>query len=427
MSTAPLGQRRARLGDPAERGLLGWLPSGLVHRAAAALRFAPVLRRTGKPSLARMTVQAAGLRPERAGPEGGRRPLSCSRRPRANGSGSLPKVVGIGGGTGLSRLLRGLKTRVDDLTAIVTVADDGGSSGRLRRQLGLLPPGDFRQCIAALAEAEPTLVQLFEHRFRDGGDLKGHSFGNLFIAAMSEITGSFERALQESGRVLAVRGQILPSTFENVELCAELMDRRSVRGESRIGKGGSPIARVFLHPEKPAANAKAVAALAEADVIVVGPGSLYTSVLPNLLIPEIASTLRESSAIKIYVCNVATQPGETDGYDLEGHVGALESHLGAGAHDKVFDFVLANSNLAPPIPEGWPARHVETNGRFVGAAGTAVRSMDLIDEEWPTQHHPEKLAEAILQIGEERHQRVDGGVWAEPASAARGGSSERRA
>jgi uncharacterized cofD-like protein len=289
---------------------------------------------------------------------------------------------------------------VSDLTAIVTVADDGGSSGRLRRQLGVLPPGDFRQCIVALAEADPTLVRLFEHRFRSGEDLKGHSFGNVFIAAMSEITGSFERALEESGRVLAVRGQILPSTFDNVELCAEMGNKRSVRGESEIARSGSPILRVYLYPEKPSANAKAVAALLEANVIVVGPGSLYTSVLPNLLIPGIASALRASEALKIYVCNVATEPGETDGYDLESHVRAIESHMETGESDGVFDLVLANDNLSPAIPQGWPACHVGINGPFVGASSVAVKTMDLIDEERPTQHHPHKLARAIIQMAQ---------------------------
>lgn len=320
-----------------------------------------------------------------------------------NGDGGDPesdgrnqKFVVIGGGTGLSRLLRGLKFHVGDLVAIITVADDGGSSGRLRSQLGVLPPGDFRQCIAALAAAEPLLVELFEHRFLRGDELKGHSFGNLFIAAMSEITGSFEQALQESAKVLAVRGQIMPSTFQNVGLCAELQDKRTILGESQIAKGGSPIRRVYLSPEKPRANAKAVGALLDADVIVVGPGSLYTSILPNLLIPEIAAAIRASTALRIYVCNVATQPGESDGYDLEDHVRAIESHVGTG----IFDWVLVNDNFGPAIPSNWPASHVRITGGRVGACGVPVKSADLVDEARPTQHEPEKLARAIMRIAD---------------------------
>src|SRR5439155_16960721 len=202
-----------------------------------------------------------------------------------------PKIVAMGGGTGLSTLLRGLKKYTSNVTAIVTVADDGGSSGRLRRELGVLPPGDFRNCIVALAEAEPLMARLFQYRFGKGSDLEGHSFGNLFIVAMSGITGNFEEAIREASRVLAVRGQILPSTLENVTLCAELEDAAHVRGESKISAASLPIRRVYLQPERPAAFPDAVRAILDADLVIVGPGSLYTSILPNLLVDGVAKAL----------------------------------------------------------------------------------------------------------------------------------------
>src|SRR5215212_3530685 len=237
-----------------------------------------------------------------------------------------PKIVTIGGGTGLSTMLRGLKRYSANITAIVTVADDGGSSGRLRRDLGVLPPGDFRNCIVALAEAEPLMDQLFQYRFREGSDLEGHSFGNLFIVAMSGITGNFEEAIREASRVLAVRGQILPSTLANVTLFAELSDEALVEGESKISEATIPIKRVYLQPERPAAYPEAVRAILEADLVVIGPGSLYTSILPNLLVDGIAKALMATDAFTVYVCNVATQPGETDGFRMGDHVKTLLSH-----------------------------------------------------------------------------------------------------
>src|SRR5512133_510071 len=220
-----------------------------------------------------------------------------------------PKIVTIGGGTGLSTLLRGIKEYTTNVTAIVTVADDGGSSGRLRRELGVLPPGDFRNCIAALADAEPLMTKLFQYRFSEGSGLDGHSFGNLFIVAMSGVTGNFEQAIRESSRVLAVRGQILPSTLENVTLCAELEDADLVQGESKISESSQPIKRVYLEPEHPAAYPEAMRAILDADMIVVGPGSLYTSILPNLLVKDLLGAIKASRALKVYVCNIATQSG----------------------------------------------------------------------------------------------------------------------
>ncbi|MBC8249515.1 MAG: YvcK family protein, partial [Anaerolineales bacterium] len=259
-----------------------------------------------------------------------------------------PKVVVIGGGTGLSTLLRGLKEYTTNITAIITVADDGGSSGRLRRELGVLPPGDFRNCIAALADAESLTTQLFQYRFSKVNSLDGHNFGNLFIAAMADVTGSFERAILESGRVLAVQGRILPSTLNNVTLCADLRGEDEaagtlsrVEGESTITAAELPIERVFLQPDKVRAYPETLRAILEADLIVAGPGSLFTSVLPNLLVEDIAKAICVSQALKIYVCNVATQRGETDGFSVGDHVEALQRHVGRD----VVHHVLVNDNF----------------------------------------------------------------------------------
>jgi len=304
-----------------------------------------------------------------------------------------PRIVAIGGGTGLSTLLKGLKEVTANLTAIVTVADDGGSSGRLRRDYGILPPGDFRQCLVALADAEPQMSQLLEHRFGGRSDLAGHSFGNLFLAALAESTGSFERALEECSRVLAVRGRVLPATLTPVTLGAELADGRTVSGESAIGHAGSPISRVFLEPSSPVASPEALAAIGDADAIIVGPGSLYTSILPNLLVPEIARAVRESAARKIYVCNVATEPGETVGYAVGDFVRILESYLGVG----VVDRVLANDRLLvregddnAPAPEP-----VRLDFRM---ASPPVVGADLLNESNPARHDSRKLAAALVEV-----------------------------
>ncbi len=304
-----------------------------------------------------------------------------------------PKVVVIGGGTGLSVLLRGLKRHTDNIVAIVTVADDGGSSGKLRRELGVLPPGDFRNCIAALADDEALTTQLFQYRFRSGQGLEGHSFGNLFITAMAGVTGTFEQALYESGRVLNIRGTILPSTLENVTLMAEVSEgsqTRKVEGESAIPATKLPIERVYLEPDAPRPFPPALQAILSADLIVAGPGSLYTSVIPNLLVAEIASALRASSAPKIYICNVATQPGETDGYSLDDHVRAIEAHAGT-----IFNFVLANDNLAHPIPSAMnhlqPIVPVPPSDNHY-----AVIVADVVDEQYPWRHDPVKLADELM-------------------------------
>jgi uncharacterized cofD-like protein len=291
-----------------------------------------------------------------------------------------------------------LKEQTDHLTAIVTVADDGGSSGKLRRQLGVLPPGDIRQCIAALADAEPLVTQLFQYRFGEGTGLDGHSFGNLFIAAMAGVTGNFERAILESSRVLAVRGQILPSTLQNVTLCADTRDPvpavdglARVAGESEITHRGRPIERVYLEPEHVAAYPGVVRAILDADLILAGPGSLYTSVLPNLLVEDIRRALQTSNALKVYVCNVATQPGETDHFSVEDHFEALTEHVGAG----IFTQVLANGNYQVNFPE--QAKSQMVHPRENEKPDFDLFLADLVDEAQPWRHDPTKLAAEVLK------------------------------
>ena len=314
-----------------------------------------------------------------------------------------PKVVAIGGGTGLSTLLRGLKAHTSNITAIVTVADDGGSSGRLRQQLGVLPPGDFRNCLAALADAESLTTQLFQYRFGEGEGLNGHSFGNLFIVAMSGVTGNFERALLESSKVLAVRGQILPSTLEDVTLMAELRDEGArgpsgepqwVEGESQIPESGRPIERVFLQPDDAPAYPGALRAILDADLIVAGPGSLYTSILPNLLVGDIVKAIHASRAKKVYVCNVATQRGETEGYSLGDHMAALHRHIGP----HVFPNALANDcfdHLLPDVPGvAWVSPDHPSDAPY------KVSTADVVDKDYPWRHDPAKLAVWLIHFCE---------------------------
>jgi uncharacterized cofD-like protein len=316
-----------------------------------------------------------------------------------------PKIVAIGGGTGLSTLLRGLKEYTGNLTAIVTVADDGGSSGILRRELGILPPGDVRNCIAALADAEPLVTKLFQYRFSDGSGLAGHSFGNLFIVAMSGVVGNFEDAIRQTSRVLAVRGQIIPSTLANVTLCARTDDARTLEGESAIGPGlnngdgakPNRIREVYLLPENPPAHPEAVRAILEADLVVLGPGSLYTSVLPNLMVPGISRALLASGAPKIYACNVATQQGETDGFNVKDHVAAIEEHVGKG----FLTYVLANNNVSDEaIPRAEQSRPVRVDGDINN--GIRLVTVDVVSHTNRYHHDHVKLAQAVMRIYYER-------------------------
>ena len=315
-----------------------------------------------------------------------------------------PKVAVIGGGTGLSTLLRGLKSYTGNISAIVTVADDGGSSGVLRRDLNVIPPGDIRNCIAALADAEPLVTRLFQYRFGDdaGHGIAGHSFGNLFIVAMSEVTGNMEVAIRETSRVLAVRGRILPATLANITLGARLADGATIHGESVLPDAGSPIEQVFIEPADAPVNAEVVAALLDADLIVMGPGSLYTSVLPNLLVPGLSEAVEASRAHKVFVSNVATQRGETDGFNAADHYAAIRRHLGSD----VADVVLANSNLpADPLPAEWQSEAVLAPGDAHYGEARLVLA-DLVDPEHRYRHDSDRLAAAVMRQYYERDLRI---------------------
>ncbi|MBV8714079.1 MAG: YvcK family protein [Chloroflexi bacterium] len=317
-----------------------------------------------------------------------------------------PRIVCIGGGTGMPTVLRGLKHHTANITAVVTVGDDGGSSGRLRREHGILPPGDFRNNIVALAQVEPLMSRLFQYRFGEGSALGGHSFGNLFVLAMTGITGSFEHALRETTRVLAVQGSILPSTLQDVEICAEFEDGSEVCGESHIPEVGKPIRRLYLKPEHPAAQPEAVSAILEADLIVLGPGSLYTSVVPNLLVEGIAKALIQSDALKVYVCNVATQPGETEGYNVEAHIDGMVRHLPGTSNP--FDVVIA-----PRHPESAQA-FLEPGIALVKAGPSRMTHPrvvieDVVRDDLPLRHDPDKLARVLMRVYEdERRTRSNG-------------------
>jgi uncharacterized cofD-like protein len=310
-----------------------------------------------------------------------------------------PRIVCIGGGTGMPTVLRGLKHYSANITAIVTVGDDGGSSGRLRREHGILPPGDFRNNIVALAEVEPLMARLFQYRFGEGSPLGGHSFGNLFVLAMSGVTGNFEQALRETSRVLAVQGTILPSTLQDVEICAEFTDGTEVCGESLIPNVGKPIQRVRLKPAHPAAQPEAVRAILEADLIVLGPGSLYTSVVPNLLVEGIAKALIQSDALKVYVCNVATQPGETDGYDVQAHIQALVRHLPGQANP--LDVVIAPLHPSETVSHDPDVTLVDGVPSDPDARPSIVVE-DVVRDDLPLRHDPDKLAQALLRVYEVR-------------------------
>ena len=311
-----------------------------------------------------------------------------------------PRVVAIGGGHGLSVLLRGMKEFTSNLTAVVTVADDGGSSGQLRRSLGILPPGDIRNCLAALSNDEAMLAQLFQYRFPNGtSGLDGHSFGNLFITALADITGSFEAAIAESGRVLSVSGRVLPSTLHDVRLIADVVlphldNQVRVEGESRIPQSAGKVRRIWLEPDTPLAFPQAVQAILAADLIVIGPGSLYTSVIPNLLVPDIAAAIRSSRALKIFVCNVATERGETDGYTCKDHIRALEDHVGRG----LFDLVVSNHTFQGELPEGidWVETEPDLDLEY------PLYQANLIDESSPWRHDSAKLAQVLMDLYQER-------------------------
>jgi uncharacterized cofD-like protein len=314
-----------------------------------------------------------------------------------------PRIVAIGGGTGLSTLLRGLKGYSANITAIVAVADDGGSSGRLRQQLGIVPPGDIRNCIAALADAEPLMTQLMQYRFPPGSGLDDHAFGNLFIAAMTAVTGDFEEAVRESNRVLAVRGQVLPATSVPLNLGAVLVSGRRLTGQVAISHAEEPIDHVTIEPSDVRASPEALERILEADLVVIGPGSLFSSVLPNLLISDIRDAVAAANGLRVYVCNVATQPGETGTFSAAEHLEALFGHVGDG----LVDFALVNGNDGARRPEGWLGQPVRVDERRLEELGVAIIEEDLVDESNAHRHDSAKLASALMRLQqEERVERV---------------------
>jgi uncharacterized cofD-like protein len=325
--------------------------------------------------------------------------LVWKRRSLAQGQ----RIVVIGGGTGLSTMLRGLKEFTSNLTAVVTVTDDGGSSGRLQRELGMLPPGDIRNCLVALADAEPLMQELFQYRFSAGGDaLKGHSFGNLLIAAMLNITGDFEEAVRQTSRVLAIRGRVLPSTLSHVHLEAELADGSCVNGETTISSAGAPIRRVQLSNPDAEPLDETLAALRTADAIIIGPGSVFTSVIPNFLVKGVADAVAASPAVKLYVCNVMTQPGETGGFTASEHVRAVEEQAGR----RVFDYVLVNTQRPS---EEILSRYAAVGADWVRPDVDRIRAMgyrpiqgSFINQTQVVRHDAQALAHAILKMLNDR-------------------------
>jgi uncharacterized cofD-like protein len=307
------------------------------------------------------------------------------------------KIVTIGGGTGLATLLRGLKKRTSNLTAIVTVSDDGGSSGRLQKELGVLPPGDIRNCLVALADDEALVTDLFRYRFTEGDGLTGHSFGNLFLAALTGITGNFDDAIKVSSRVLNIKGRVLPATLAVAQLCAKLINGELVEGESNISQSSAPIDHVFLNPPQAEPLKEVIDAIREADAIVLGPGSLYTSILPNLLVQRVAHEIEASSAVKIYVCNVMTQPGETGDYPASKHVEALL----ANAKARVFDIVIVNDEMPRKLLDVYAEERqlpVVVDKSRLDRLGVQTVRAAVISETDTVRHDPEKLAAVVIGV-----------------------------
>ncbi|MCK9432109.1 MAG: YvcK family protein [Candidatus Omnitrophica bacterium] len=313
-----------------------------------------------------------------------------------------PRIVTIGGGTGLSVLLSGLKNHTSNISAVVTVADNGGSSGRLRQQFDVLPPGDIRNCLVALADAPTLMRDLFQFRFDGNSEFSGHSFGNLFLTVMTRLTGDFEKAIKETSKVLALRGQVIPSTLGDVTLVAHYTDGSIVSGEEQIPKAKKPISKVSLSPEEPLATPDALKAIKEAQIIVLGPGSLYTSIIPNLLIKEISQAIAESEAIKVYVCNVMTQPGETDGYSVSDHIKALLKH----SNEQILDYCVVNNG---EVPGGVLKRYSRDNSLLVVNDRKKIENLGyrVVEEDFSMiqdgaiRHDAEKLAKIILSFIEE--------------------------
>ena len=310
-----------------------------------------------------------------------------------------PKIVAIGGGHGLSHLLLGLKEYTANLTAIVTVADSGGSSGRLREEFNIVAPGDIRNCLVALADAPALMGQLFQYRFAEGEGLKGHNFGNLFLTAMVKLTdGDFQKAVEESSKVLAIRGKVIPSTVHNVHLVAEYADGSTLEGEASIPGKNMPIHRVFLKPDDAKPTLEAIAAIDEADIIVMGPGSLYTSILPNLIIPGMSEAIAKSGAYKIYVCNVMTQKGETTDYSAGDHVKAIVDHANPGVLDAciINNAVVADKALKRYSDEG--SFPVAPDPERIKDMGYKVVATDLLSITDYIRHDSKKLTQVLIKL-----------------------------
>ncbi|KJS14504.1 MAG: hypothetical protein VR69_17400 [Peptococcaceae bacterium BRH_c4b] len=307
-----------------------------------------------------------------------------------------PRIVVVGGGTGLATMLRGIKNYTSNITAIVSVADDGGSSGRLRGDLGILPPGDIRNCLVALADKESMMEALLQYRFNTG-ELAGHNLGNLLLAALNDVAGGFHQAVQGMSRVLAIRGRVLPATLQDVRLGAEFSDGAVVWGESSIPKYGRRIRRIFLEPEDCFPLPEALSAIEEADAVVLGPGSLYTSIMPNLMVRGIGDALARSAAIKIYVCNIMTQPGETDGYTACEHLKSIITHAG-----KVVDYIVINTaDIPAPVKARYRregAARVLPDAREIEKLGVRVVPGDFLAQGDVARHWPERLAETIIRL-----------------------------
>jgi len=309
-----------------------------------------------------------------------------------------PKIVVIGGGTGLSVLLHGIKEYTSNITAVVTVADDGGSSGRLRQQFDIVAPGDIRNCLVALAADETMMRELFQYRFKKETEFSGHSFGNLFLTAMTQVTGDFEKAIKESSKVLSIRGRVLPSTLDKVTLVAEHKDGRVTEGEAQIPKAGSPIAKIFIKPQDASAAPDAVKAIREAELIILGPGSLYTSIIPNLLIKDIRDAVVESQVSKIYVCNIMTQPGETDRFKASDHIKELVTHT----HPKIVDACVVNiGRISTAMLEKYSKEDpipVEADSQTIKDFGYGVIEDDLVSATDLVRHDANKLARIIANL-----------------------------
>jgi len=309
-----------------------------------------------------------------------------------------PAITVVGGGTGLSTLLRGMKYITNNCTAVVTSADDGGSSGRLRKELGIIPPGDLRNCLTALADREPLMERLMQYRFKGDSPLAGHCFGNLFIAAMAEAEGGMEEGLNATSQILKVRGRVIPSTLEDIQLQAEMSDGTIIAGESQIPKARKRIRKMHMSPADAPAAKGAIEAILKSDVLVFGPGSLYTSVVPNLLVEEIREAILKSEAVKVYVCNVMTQPGETDGYGALEHVKALIDHVGK----QFLDYVIVNDEkitaeqLKQYYAEG--AMPVTPDVEKIRKLGISVVPASLISKNDLVRHDPRKLARTLIML-----------------------------